>query len=1182
MRGSMAGGAGRARTSRRSVRLVIAATAAPTLVASMGAFAANASSLSPASPAAQATLTPALAAQLSQNANQHVIVLMKSQLAQANVGSRAAAARSVAVGRAQSALMTELREVHATGVKQYSLVNSFAATVSSGEEARLRANSSVAEVIPDVTIHMAPPTTDTAATSATESTSSKIKTSLKPHNIPGACSKTAQLDPEGLSLTNTASQNSKQKTARSLGITGAGVKVAWIADGLDPNNVNFIRHNGTSVFDKATGGDYEDFSGAGPGTETQGDEAFLDANTIAGQGIHVYNVNGYSAQSYKTACNVRIEGVAPGASLVGLDVFGFSLDTTESNFLEAINYAVETDHVNVINESFGSNQFPDITALDATKEFDDAAVAAGVVVVSSTGDAGPFDTIGSPATDPKVIAAGGSTDDRFYAQTNYAAARYFATKGWLNDNISALSSGGSNETNGTVDLVAPAELSWASCSTDVAIYTSCTTETGKPSDIEESGGTSESSPFIAGAAALVIQAYRKTHHNDNPTPALVKRILTSTATDLAVPANEQGAGLLNSYKAVELAESVSTSAGSPKRVGNTLLLSQNSLSATGGTGSKHTWSVSITNTGTSTQVVRLHGRSFGPNEDTQSGKITLKDGVSNEFANYQGLQNNYGVFHFKVKRGQDRLVYSLAWPGNQTYCNSDECEAGLNSRVRLILIDPRGRFASHSFPQGPGNHGSADVRYPTAGTWTGVIFGDVAKDGGTNGTVRWQVSTERFAGFGSVSPSKVSIAPGHSKTVKVSATTPSQPGDSSGSIVLTSSRGGVDSYLGAESNSIPVTLRSMVNVARGGKFRGVLTGGNGRDPGEGQQAWYEFNVGSGVHSITANLSIANDPNDPIGLYLVSPDGDALGYGSNSFNGTNEKSATANTLNPVSGTWTLMVDFAGAVEGNEQSDAFSGNIAFNDVSASASGLPDNASTKLPAGTPVTVPVKFTNKGAAPEDLFIDPRLDESQSISLTSLTSGSVTLPNTASEPPIWFVPSETSSVSVTQTSSVPAMFDTSPFPGDPDISSSAPDSTALCSDSESASYTPTGGSVIAGLWSGNPSECGPYPAAAPAGTATISMTAQTKAFDPAVTTTGGDLWQVAVNPSLLTTFEVVPVNPGQTVTINVTITPSASPGTVVQGTLYLDDAFDNIAPYGFLSGNELAAFPYEYTVASGG
>src|SRR5580698_9085326 len=140
-----------------AVRIAAAASIPALLVGQSLVAGASASAAVTAAWAAQRPMTPALAVQLSKNATKHVIVIMKSQPAAAHVGSHAATMRSAAVRSAQAPVMRELRQVHATHIKSYTLVNAVATTTSPGELSRLKSNPAVREVIPDVTIRGAAP-----------------------------------------------------------------------------------------------------------------------------------------------------------------------------------------------------------------------------------------------------------------------------------------------------------------------------------------------------------------------------------------------------------------------------------------------------------------------------------------------------------------------------------------------------------------------------------------------------------------------------------------------------------------------------------------------------------------------------------------------------------------------------------------------------------------------------------------------------------------------------------------------------------------------------------------------------------------------------------------------------------------------------------------------------------------
>ena len=90
----------------------------------------------------------------------------------------------------------------------------------------------------------------------------------------------------------------------------------------------------------------------------------------------------------------------------------------------------------------------------------------------------------------------------------------------------------------------------------------------------------------------------------------------------------------------------------------------------------------------------------------------------------------------------------------------------------------------------------------------------------------------------------------------------------------------------------------------------------------------------------------------------------------------------------------------------------------------------------------------------------------------------------------------------------------------------------------------------------------------------------TQQFDSSASPTTGDPYAILTGQSS-TPYEPLSLPPGASGTINVIFTPSAAPGTVVSGMLYVDALNRGSGTVGLITsaGDELAAIPYSYTVA---
>lgn len=1093
-----------------------------------------------------------------------VIVLLADQLAGTPATAGDSKGRQAAATGSQDAVLSRLAGPAPTDVRHYGLGNAFAATVTPDQATALAADPAVAAVLPDSKITFTAPKTPTApeGPTAKAQAQSKAQDRSTPAASPALCAANPNdplLEPEAMGSIDAGSVGSLAD--------GNGVKVGFLSDALDPNYADFVRPDGSKVFV-----DYQDFSGDGLGAKDTGGQAFGDASSIAAQGTVAHDLSSYVNQAHPlpAGCTIRLRGVAPGASLVGLDIA--SNTATNSALLQAIDYAVTVDHVDVLDESFGLNQYPDTGSREMFNVFNDEAVAAGVTVINSSGNAGSTNTIDNPAADPKMISVGATTDNQVYAQTGDAGFGLGNGK-WINDNVSSVSSGGITQNGQTIDLVAPGDSNWADCEPG---FSSCLNlrSPAQPTDLETLTGTAEAAPLTAGAAALVIQAYRKTH-GVSPSPDLVKHLLTSTARDLGLPATEQGAGMLDATAAVRAA--LAYPGGRNANSGANLVLSTDQLTLAGAPGSTQYGTVTATDAGSAPLSVAVGTRGFTPlSGQTQSPGFDST--ALPTFADAAGASWAYREVPFSVSAGAQRLTVQMAWQGNQKTVAGNQ----VTPTMRLTLLAPDGSFVANSQPQGgpaSSNYANLDVRDPAAGQWTAVLYSPAGPTGYT-GTVQLATDTQRADSYGQASQSTITLAPGQSRRVTVALTTPASSGDAAYSITFAGSNG--------QRTSVSAILRSIIPLRTGsGDFSGVITGGNGRPIAPAQTFSYAFDVPRDAKGLQVGIHLP-DPNDLVAGVLVDPNGELGDVNSNASptasGSTVQGKGIQLVARPMPGEWHLSVVVQNPVSGSAIAQRFTGTVSLAPQDVRVTGLPTSPHTTVPAGHTATVQVSVHNTGVEPLAVGIDPRTNTVQTMHpVVVMGQGELAMPANPAIMPAYMTPPEITELSVMTTSTMPAQVELQSSASGIDVFGS------LCAaqhgDTVSvATVREHNGFLGSGLWYSLVQELGPFgPSGAPAGHTSYSASMRGYGFDPSVTSTTGDPFAQTVNAAAGPGTPVI-VAPGATATIPVTVTASGARGSVVSGHLNVvtEPNVPTTGAFGALpisgTGEVLATVPYTYRI----
>jgi serine protease AprX len=259
----------------------------------------------------------------------------------------------------------------------------------------------------------------------------------------------------------------------------------------------------------------------------------LDANVVVVQPFNVHsNINDYAGHGTHVAgimvgsgagSRGDYAGVAPGASLIALNVSEYDGMSYESDSVAAMQWVYDNKdvyNIRVVNLSINSTVASSYhqSPMDAAAEI---LWFNGIVVVASAGNSGtsdPIDTItAAPANDPFIITVG-ATDEQ-------------GTTHKQDDSIPPFSASGMTlEGYWKPDIYAPG-VEIISTLADMSMWDylyserKITTRTaGKDYEYFRASGTSMAAPMVAGAAALLLEA------EPDLTPDQVKFRLTWAGT----------------------------------------------------------------------------------------------------------------------------------------------------------------------------------------------------------------------------------------------------------------------------------------------------------------------------------------------------------------------------------------------------------------------------------------------------------------------------------------------------------------------------------------------------------------------------------------------------------------------------------------------------------------------------